>query len=301
MGVLKQPTEPRTTPVDAIFTYHHLYGHVRGRVGGARTGATFDLLTLLGSVPDPRDPRGVRHPLPAILSVGLAAVLAGARSFVAIGEWVAHQSSQALTTLGVGGAAGPTESTIRRAFARVDADVLDQVLGALMWTRSFVASGRREIAIDGKTIRGARHKDSNAPHLVAAFDHAAATPPYRCTVPRRMCRPWNISPACGWTILPSWTGPGSKDITDALDGVEIFVPANYTDPSGTTWEEGNQVLDGEGALQYVRTRYGLPNGDLDRVARQQNFLRALRSQVLDAGTLTNPFTATRTVRQWCAT
>jgi len=50
-----------------------------------------DLLTLLCSVPDPRDRRGVRHRLPVILAVGLVAVLAGARSFAAIGEWVADQ------------------------------------------------------------------------------------------------------------------------------------------------------------------------------------------------------------------
>src|SRR5690625_2969648 len=39
-------------------------------------GRTADLLDLLTKVPDPRDPRGVRY-----------AVLAGARSFAAIGEW----------------------------------------------------------------------------------------------------------------------------------------------------------------------------------------------------------------------
>ena len=44
-----------------------------------------DLLSLLCCVPDPRDRRGVRHRLPVILAVGLAAVLAGARSFAAIG------------------------------------------------------------------------------------------------------------------------------------------------------------------------------------------------------------------------
>ena len=46
-----------------------------------------ELLALLWSVPDPRDRRGVRHQLPVILAVGLAAVLTGARSFTAIGEW----------------------------------------------------------------------------------------------------------------------------------------------------------------------------------------------------------------------
>jgi len=131
-----------------------------------------DLLSLLATVPDPRDPRGMQHRLPAILAVGLAAVLAGARSFVAIGEWVAHQPTHALTPLGVDGR-GPGESTIRRAFARLEADTLDLVIGAYLWTRTSVTDGRRIIALDGKTVRGARTKNTTAPHLVAAYDHAA--------------------------------------------------------------------------------------------------------------------------------
>ena len=134
-----------------------------------------DLLTLLCSVPDPRDPRGVRHRLPVILAVGLAAVLAGARSFAAIGEWVADQPAPALAGLGVGTGGRPTESTIRRALARLDADLLDQVIGAFLWTRTHVVASRRVIAIDGKTVRGARTAKAVAPHLVAAFDHAAGT------------------------------------------------------------------------------------------------------------------------------
>ncbi|MBA2695427.1 MAG: transposase family protein, partial [Actinobacteria bacterium] len=72
-----------------------------------------------------------------ILAVGLAAVLSGARPFVAIGEWVSHQSAQSLACLGVVGA-GPGESTIRRAFARIEADAFDQALGAYMWTKTTV-------------------------------------------------------------------------------------------------------------------------------------------------------------------
>ena len=131
-----------------------------------------DLLTLLASVSDPRARRGVRHRLPAILAVALAAVLAGARSFVAIGEWVAAQSTTTLAQLGVSGP-GPGESTIRRTFSRLEADVLDRVLGAHMWTKTSVVEGRRVIALDGKTLRGARTKATTAPHLVAAFDHHA--------------------------------------------------------------------------------------------------------------------------------
>lgn len=131
------------------------------------------LLSLLDRVPDPRARRGVRHRLPVLLAVGLAAVLAGARSFAAIGEWVAEASTGLLGELGAGDGARPSESTIRRAFARVDASVLDRVLGAWMWTQTAMVSGRRIIAIDGKTVRGARTKERAAPHLVAAFDHTA--------------------------------------------------------------------------------------------------------------------------------
>ncbi|MHA5052206.1 transposase family protein [Streptomyces sp. SD15] len=47
------------------------------------------LLERLAAVPDPRDPRGVRHPLVAVLALTACAVLAGAKSLLAVGEWVA--------------------------------------------------------------------------------------------------------------------------------------------------------------------------------------------------------------------
>ena len=136
------------------------------------------LLALLSSVPDPRDPRGVRHALPVIVAVAISAVLAGARSFAAIGEWVADQADETLSAVGAPGADRPSESAIRRLLARLDADLLDRLVGAWMWTRTRVVNGRRVIAIDGKTVRGARVRGSagtSAPHLVAAFDHAAGT------------------------------------------------------------------------------------------------------------------------------
>ena len=132
------------------------------------------LLSLLRSIPDPRHRRGVRHELAVLLAVGLAAVLAGSRSFTAIGEWSLALPPTALDRLGVRGRA-PSESTIRRAFARVDAEVLDRLLGVWMWTRTTVMDGRRVIAIDGKTVRGAKSKTRAAPHLLAALDHANGT------------------------------------------------------------------------------------------------------------------------------
>ena len=45
---------------------------------------------------------------------------------------------------------------------------------------------------------------------------------------------------------------------------------------------------GKKALDYVRTRYGLQRGDFDRIARQQNFLRAMMRKMLSKGTTRNP-------------
>jgi predicted transposase YbfD/YdcC len=133
------------------------------------------LLELLASVPDPRRPRGVRHSLSGLLAVALAAVVCGARSFAAIGQWVGDVDADLLAALGFGDGKRPSESAIRRAFGRLDAAKLDTALGSWMWTRTRVVDQRRVIAIDGKTIRGARSHDSTAPHLVAAYDHTSGT------------------------------------------------------------------------------------------------------------------------------
>ncbi len=80
--------------------------------------------------------------------------------------------------------------------------------------------------------------------------------------------------------IVDWSG--FEDLTDALGGV----PVQLAGSSGTT------MLDGEQALKYVRERKSLPRGDLDRIQRQQNVLRALSGEMMSAGTLTNPATLT---------
>src|SRR5512140_3336969 len=128
------------------------------------------LVHLLAQVPDPRKRRGRRHPLAGLLATGIAAVIAGSKSFAAIGQWAGDAGPDVLTALGA--ERGPAEeSTYRRAFALVTADVLDRVLGAWLGTRAVLAGGRLVIAIDGKTVRGAKSKEGKAPHLVAALAH----------------------------------------------------------------------------------------------------------------------------------
>jgi LCP family protein required for cell wall assembly len=89
---------------------------------------------------------------------------------------------------------------------------------------------------------------------------------------------------------------GFKDLTTALGGIRVYIPQTfYDDSQHITWHRGWQKLEGERALQYVRTRHGLANGDFDRIKRQQNFLRETMSQVLSPGTMSNPITLGKVV------
>ena len=82
---------------------------------------------------------------------------------------------------------------------------------------------------------------------------------------------------------------GFQRIVNELDGVEVCLsePAKEKD-SGIDLDAGRQVIKGDQALAFVRQRKGLPRGDIDRIARQQQFIGAIVREVLSAGTLLNP-------------
>ena len=60
-----------------------------------------NLVHLLSMVRDPRDPRGVRHPLVNVLALALGAVAAGHRSVVAISEWAQDVGEEVLALVGL--------------------------------------------------------------------------------------------------------------------------------------------------------------------------------------------------------
>lgn len=52
-------------------------------------------------MPGPRDPRGVRHALAAVLALSACASLTGATSLLAVGEWIADAPTCVLERLGM--------------------------------------------------------------------------------------------------------------------------------------------------------------------------------------------------------
>lgn len=135
------------------------------------------LLQRLGEVPDPRDPRGVCHGLAVVLALTACAVLAGAASLLAVGEWIAGAPTHVLDRLGVRGdpllpgRLLPAETTVRRLLARVDGDALDRAVGRWLADRRPRATGLRGLAVDGKSLRGAAKAKGRKIHLLAALEH----------------------------------------------------------------------------------------------------------------------------------
>ncbi|MFC5065246.1 LCP family protein [Actinomycetospora atypica] len=87
---------------------------------------------------------------------------------------------------------------------------------------------------------------------------------------------------------------GFADVSQAIGGVPVCLRAPVDDPySGLALPGGPQEVSGAQALAFVRQRHGLPNGDLDRIARQQVFLASATNRLLSAGVLANPFALDR--------
>ena len=100
---------------------------------------------------------------------------------------------------------------------------------------------------------------------------------------------------------------GFAQVINNLGGVPITIDYGFTDPEYPTdingfatvsFAPGWQVLSGEQALQYVRSRHGT-NGegsDFARARRQQQVLLALKEKLLSPATFLNPSLSLRLYR-----
>lgn len=87
---------------------------------------------------------------------------------------------------------------------------------------------------------------------------------------------------------------GFIGLTEVLGGVEVY---NKTESSTGpyTYPQGNITIAGDEALMYVRERKNLPNGDLDRAARQRDVMKAIVAKAMSPEVVGNPLTFGRLV------
>ena len=129
------------------------------------------LLEAFGQVPDPRDARGRRHPLPAILVLAAVAMLSGRRSLYAIAQFGRDRGQAFAAALGFTRDVPPCCSTLHYLFAALDRKAFERAIRR--WTARRAAAGWESMSLDGKTLRGTQGHQVPGVHLLAAYAHEA--------------------------------------------------------------------------------------------------------------------------------
>ena len=82
---------------------------------------------------------------------------------------------------------------------------------------------------------------------------------------------------------------GFVNLVDAVGGVDVCTPTRLRDRlAGLRMPAGNNHVDGETGLAYVRARHLDARADLGRVERQQRFLAAMAHRVTSSDVLLDP-------------
>lgn len=81
---------------------------------------------------------------------------------------------------------------------------------------------------------------------------------------------------------------GFQGLVDAMGGVTVDSPEAFTSAAGYSFSAGEQHMDSEQAMAFVRERKSFGDGDYTRVRNQQVFIRGVLDGILSPSTLTNP-------------
>jgi hypothetical protein len=131
------------------------------------------LYEVFKRIPDPRKKRGRQYRLADVLTLTAVAVLCGARSFLAVAEWAALHEDLA-AQLGFvrrkkNGKTTPGERSFSLVLAAVDPARFEKALTVWMLSQGFADLPEKNLAIDGKSLRGSRDGDVPGVHLLAAY------------------------------------------------------------------------------------------------------------------------------------
>jgi hypothetical protein len=130
--------------------------------------APLSLLDALAQIPDPRHLRGRRHPLSAILTLAVLAMLTGCKSYAAIAQFGRDKGFALAWALGFRRGKTPCKSTFSILFRVLDITAFENALSR--WIATRLPPGEELlINLDGKTLRGSKDGETPGQHLVAAY------------------------------------------------------------------------------------------------------------------------------------
>lgn len=129
-------------------------------------GNITSLWYFLHQVPDFRDKRGFKHPLPIILTLAVLALCCGRKSYEDIAAWGRDYQEAIVREIPFLAGHFPDPATFYRIFSSLDTVAFEAVFSS--WVAVYAPSAPGDaIAIDGKTTAG------DTLHTVAAFIHRA--------------------------------------------------------------------------------------------------------------------------------
>ena len=143
------------------------------------------LLSFLAEVPDPRSRHGRRHPLTAILALVCCAIMSGAKSYAAIGQWGQDQDIALMHRLGFT-RTPPKSGGIRKVLIALDKTRLEAALTRWAESRRVEPSAStplEALALDGKSVRGSFDGMEKAVHLLSLVGHESGVTLAQTAVP----------------------------------------------------------------------------------------------------------------------
>jgi len=127
------------------------------------------LLKVFAQVPDPRDPRGVRHPMQSILALVFLGLLARIREMAVLQRWAEDYWDQLREPLGFDRETPPHATTISRTLADCELGAFARAF--ITWVKTFLPDEPMTAAVDGKTSCQGIDTDGHPVQLVTVFVH----------------------------------------------------------------------------------------------------------------------------------
>jgi hypothetical protein len=134
--------------------------------------ATPSLIELLREIPDPRRAEGKRHPLAAVLSLVVLAMMAGMRGLQGVVDFGRNLSPEVVAGLGFTRPRTLAKSTLSVILRAIDIHAFESAVSQWLQAQAD-RNGWTAIAIDGKSLRGSTGEQLPAVHLVAGYAHEA--------------------------------------------------------------------------------------------------------------------------------
>ena len=134
-----------------------------------------NLLDRCGALPDARQPHRLRHRQRFVLACAAVSTLMGACGYRAFENTCQKFTQRQLRALGcrpdedTGRYAAPSDSTFQRVLQGVDAGAFASLVGA--WLAEQEVGAVRQLAVDGKVLRGSGRQDGKPLQLLSAVTH----------------------------------------------------------------------------------------------------------------------------------